>query len=132
MKILILDDMILRHDTFNSIFKSPNFELVNVYNVNQAVKALKESEFDFIFLDHDLGENTPDGRYFANWISNQEKKFKGKIIIHSFNPIGAKNMFDILTAVGYDVLIENFPCISECENIKKYVAFNNSTNYIRI
>ena len=49
---------------------------------------------DEISLDHDLGENVPDGYDAVKWLVN-EKEFdlrKTKINYHTANPVGKDNM----------------------------------------
>jgi len=100
MNILILDDDFIRHEKFNKVLTGHN--ITNVSDSKQAIQKLQEEKFDIIFLDHDLGgqvfvesgENT--GYEVALWLSNNKQNHKGRIIIHSFNPIGAANMKALL------------------------------------
>lgn len=102
MKILILEDSIERIKKFSKKFIGHELFIRN--NVKDAIKTFREEKgvFDFIFLDHDLDdkiminskeENT--GYQFAKYL-NEKDLSKISIIIHSVNPIGANNIYDIL------------------------------------
>ena len=100
MKILILDDDFSRHKEFNK--RLIGCSVTNVETSKEAIQKLEEEIFDIVFLDHDLGgmvfmqsgENT--GFEVAKWLSENEAKQPRRIIIHSFNPVGAKNMKSLL------------------------------------
>jgi hypothetical protein len=66
----------------------------------------EDSNFDVFFFDHDLGDrifvNSNDentGYQVAKFMS--DKNIKGRVIIHSYNPIGAKNMMNVLPQAVY-------------------------------
>jgi len=96
MKILFLDDMQTRHDSFSRKYVGHNITFVKT--AKDAINILKRDlNWDLICLDHDLGnrifvnsndENT--GYQVAKYL--EDKNLTCKIIIHSCNPIGAKNM----------------------------------------
>ena len=106
MKILILDDMQERHEAFSKKYKSPAYKLTHVISAKKCIEALEDEEFDMVCLDHDLGgktfvtsgENT--GYEVCEWITNNVDKVKDTpIVIHSYNPVGAKNMAKKLAEV---------------------------------
>ena len=74
---------------------------------NEAIEILKKGiDFDLISLDHDLGgevfcssELENSGYRVAQFLS--DKEIKGDIVIHSWNPVGAKNMLNILPKAVY-------------------------------
>lgn len=80
--------------------------ITHANNAHAAKKVLRKHPWDLIYLDHDLGgeqmvstkhENT--GSEVARWIAENEDEitFNGTyIIIHSFNPDGARHMRDII------------------------------------
>lgn len=109
------------------------YEIFHAYKVIDIIAFLEEDiYFDFVYLDHDLGsveertnnksnyiyvpkedsENT--GIVAATYLANDFNDYKnkiGKIIIHSWNAPGAKNMEAILRDGGYtDILISPFSC----------------------
>jgi hypothetical protein len=100
MKIFILEDDQNRLDFFYRWFE--NEEIFASDNVEYAKTLyLKERPFDLVFLDHDLGgrvyvssEEPNTGYQFAKFLVEQENS--SIIIIHSWNPEGAKNMRNVL------------------------------------
>lgn len=101
MKILILDDDFIRHEHFSKKFSESI--LKHVYNSEMCIEALKNEDWDVVFLDHDLGgkiyvnsneENT--GYQVAKWLSNHKDRIPNKIFIHSYNSVGSKNMKSLL------------------------------------
>lgn len=95
----------------------------------EAIRAIATMEFDEISLDHDI-ENRPETfqpvayfigvKYFIHIIKDGEKFYRmdmtnknihspndvPKITIHSGNPVGAKNMADILSSYGIGSIIK--------------------------
>jgi len=112
MKILVVEDDVYRLDWFRDKFK--NQELSTVMTADEAITLLSKSlDYEIIFLDHDLG-----GRVFVNSSEHntgftvamylKNKDYKNRIIVHSLNPVGAKNIKNILPQaelVPYPVLI---------------------------
>jgi ActR/RegA family two-component response regulator len=102
MKILILDDDQTRHKEFNRRLIGNTVK--NVFTVSETIEALKNESWDYIFLDHDLGGKTfvnsggseETGWDVAVWLSENPDRQPKTIIIHSFNPCGAKNMKSLL------------------------------------
>jgi len=101
MKILILEDSLERVKKFREKFIG--HEVVVTEFSKECIKLLSENTYDAIFLDHDLGgaimvssgENT--GYEVAEWLSKNPVYQPRTIIIHSFNPSGAKNMKAVLS-----------------------------------
>lgn len=121
MKIFILEDNPLRIETFRHLCFTTwgnNLNLFIATNVDEAKDILKSNNnFDISFLDHDLGgdvyvpsEHENTGYQLAKFIQ-QEKIEISTIIIHSHNPNGSKNIFDILTnstMIPFAYLIEHW------------------------
>lgn len=113
MKIFILEDNPDRIYTFMNTYKLDEVTISN--NAHEAIKILKNSKFDLIFLDHDLG-----GQYNVSSLQQntgaqvvpaiKEQNLDTPIIIHSFNSRGAQNMNFILEQIGHcgQVLIKPF------------------------
>ena len=83
-----------------------------------AEKWLKENDdVDIIFLDHDLGGapytrgKNGDGIDLANTMAAQHIHEDTKIIIHSCNCVGAKNMLDALAETHTNVKCISFPTL---------------------
>jgi CheY-like chemotaxis protein len=102
MRIFILDDSKERLHTFSS--KLIGHVVFTAMTASEAISILeRESPFDHIYLDHDLGgqamvpSGPGTGYEVAQWLSQHpEKTINCDIIIHSFNPDGAKNMASFL------------------------------------
>jgi hypothetical protein len=74
---------------------------------DEAIKLLEDQDWDWLFLDHDLGgqimvtpgDNT--GYKVACWLEAHKGRQPPHMVIHSFNPIGAKAMGAALPAAVY-------------------------------
>ncbi len=107
MNIFILEDDDGRIQIFKNILDSSH-NAIYCDNAKDALTILSENKFDVIFLDHDLGglvyvdsEDPNTGFQVAKNISSDVEKYKNvKIIIHSWNPVGAINMFNVLVEKG--------------------------------
>jgi len=104
MKVLILDDMEVRHEGFRKKFNRYSDTIVSTYTVKQCIKELDQDRFDMICLDHDLG-GKKSGYDVCKWLINNPEKARSIIIIHTNNPVGAKNMYDILRKQGINSII---------------------------
>jgi len=101
MKILVLDDL----DSRLKIFKENIEQKLNAINstdyaktADEAIEFLKKNlDYDYIFLDRDLGDNVPSGEDVVSYIiNNNYPKENVGIIVHSWNiPAGKKNVFRI-------------------------------------
>lgn len=90
--ILIIEDSLDRIRQFKKNFTNANITFVD--NVNDSIETIKtEKAFDYIFFDHDLGENGGDSIDVAKWLdSNQKDNMPKHIYIHSANPVGSLNI----------------------------------------
>lgn len=104
MKILFLDD---DHDRLKAAKRHfLGQELTLVETAKQAIDSIDSMpRFDLIHLDHDLGgiflpSDEKSGYHVACHIANlPESKQPDNIIIHSYNPTGAKKMLEVLKGV---------------------------------
>lgn len=102
MKILFLDDNLIRHAAFCDKFAQ--HEITSVYTAEEAIECLKNNVYDVASLDHDLGGHAyvdsfgeePTGYTVALWLAANPDRKPPTIYIHSFNPVGAANMHNIL------------------------------------
>lgn len=114
MKILVLDDDPFRHKKFKSWFIG--HDVIHAYNFSQFKAALLRNNFDYIFLDHDLNDHqaisvdTGEGRELTGLDAtkllvsmNMQRQVK-QVIVHSFNPDGAKAMMKLLNDNGFNAL----------------------------
>ena len=104
MKILILDDDLVRHQLFRDNFGYGLHDLTMVTTVDQTISKLALNNYDAVFLDHDLGGHQmvvsggkePTGYDVAVWLKNNPDRCPETVIIHSFNPDGARKMKELL------------------------------------
>lgn len=101
MRVLILEDSPKRVKKFRQ--KLIGHEIVHTASAKEAIEYLKDSEiFDHCFLDHDLGDKVfvasgpGTGWEVAKWIGEHPEKRPSKIIVHSLNSNGARNMMNEL------------------------------------
>lgn len=95
MKVLIVEDNEHRIKEFKKRLEGHSVIITDKPKV--AIEHLKNEEFDFIFLDHDMGsvfEQPGEGTGYevAEWISNHPERKPNKIFIHSMNNVGASAM----------------------------------------
>jgi hypothetical protein len=101
MKVCILEDSEDRVVLFKRKFF--NYELYFFDNVEDAKKSCSTIDFDTYFLDHDLDDcvyvdsnEANTGYQFAKYLASKSISKRIPIYIHSLNPVGAKNMMDVL------------------------------------
>lgn len=103
MRILFLDDERDAEITVNRYLDDeelyPNKEITQVYNYNQFVDWIEKNGIpDWIFFDHDLGEEKT-GMDCAKWLVEKLRKEKKKTpnyFIQSANPCGSANINSLL------------------------------------
>lgn len=106
IKLLFLDDNIARHKLFLTWYRGGD----HCYGYDDCVRLLSENKYDVVSLDHDLSEND---EYCVPGVTNKGRtgtdvaKFIAQLsakpnvaIIHSYNPIGAAYMAEILRIAG--------------------------------
>lgn len=103
MYVLFLDDDANRHTVFRK--NAIGCSVDQVYTAQEAIDKLNEvSDYDCIFLDHDLNWETnnqlnddeEDGRTVAHHLSTLEAYKDIPVIIHSLNNAGGLTMKGIL------------------------------------
>jgi NAD+-processing family protein with receiver domain len=114
VRILFLDDDPKRHELFARAHIG--HQVTFVWGVFDAVRALGASEcagepFDYACLDHDLGghqmveSGEATGYEVAQHIAFMTTEARPRrVVVHSFNPVGAQNMVRLLADAGV-------PCI---------------------
>lgn len=121
-RVLVLDDIKFRHDSFDRIYEGSDVR--HAYTYSQFVYLLKGVKWDLIHLDHDLGDFVDDAdTYVDGW--GKTREFNGqhaamricemeddrlptRVIIHSVNPEGARAMKSMLERRGVPVVWEPF------------------------
>jgi hypothetical protein len=140
MRILILDDLSVRHERFRAILNS--HDLVHIWTYDDAVAALRGSDFDMACFDHDLGDldkggegvevdsdhfklkylpstvSTGYGTHYLNgadlcfWLYKNPARCPPKVLIHSRNVVGAGNMKAYLEAIqGVSIRVLPFEAV---------------------
>lgn len=115
LRVFVLDDADERHKKFAEWLDAPHIELVQVWTYDQAIKAVNGHDpFDIMYLDHDLNDYDVEskiydhsGTIYGSFGSREltgydfvkylvmvvpKEKHPRKIIIHSWNEDGAKDM----------------------------------------
>lgn len=102
MNLLFLDDDLERHKLFKRKFIEHT--VTPVYTAAEAIAELERHVFDAVFLDHDLGGHQfvdsngpePTGFTVARWMLNNPERIPPRVFVHSYNPVGAQNIKQIL------------------------------------
>jgi CheY-like chemotaxis protein len=116
-QVLILDDDENRHIEFDRILRG--YKVIHVYSASEAINALQNSPpFDLISLDHDLGEfnnshvylDPGDGTEVAEFINLhlEHDRYPKRVMIHSWNPEGARRMEQLIREVKIPVRVKPF------------------------
>lgn len=88
--------------------KPDTFEIIVFKNALDTIDWLTKHSNDtenkiFVDLDHDLGILDFDGYTICKYIVQNQIPIAG-FAVHSMNPVGAKNMHDLLTHYGYHAM----------------------------
>jgi CheY-like chemotaxis protein len=113
MKVFILEDSHSRMVLFQEILGWKN--ITHAQTVEEGVRLFEKFRpFDLILLDHDLEDAhygdqqriVGTGSEFATWLNDFNPECP--IIVHSYNPDGARRMDDTLSRAGWDVVRQPF------------------------
>jgi CheY-like chemotaxis protein len=116
MKVLFLDDDLNRHRMFKESFGDESNDIQYVETSAEAIHQLTYTDWDAIFLDHDLGgeiyQESKEGTGWevAKYIA-ENLTYKPIIIIHSMNSAGAIRMNHILMDGGFKSVLAPFRCL---------------------
>jgi CheY-like chemotaxis protein len=123
MRILILDDNPERHDAFDTFLDGKGHEVMHAWTYWDAIGLLEDERFDLLYLDHDLNDHESasviSGMYgsreltgldVARFVARQlaDDLKPERVVVHSWNPMGARSMVDILISVGISATYEPF------------------------
>lgn len=104
MNILFLDDSRERTRRFRS--HVPN--AIIVHTSPDAIAKLASQEWDYVFLDHDLGDEVyvdssreDCGMAVVRWVTDEEP-IVSHFVVHSLNAPAREEMVARLQAAGYD------------------------------
>lgn len=116
-RVLILDDDDNRHREFARILHG--ISQLHVHTATEAIAALRDHPpFDLVCLDHDLGDfdnkllltdpgNGTEVALFIN-LHLERSHYPKRIMIHSWNPAGARRMADLIRSVGIPLTVKPF------------------------
>lgn len=92
MKIFILEDDSFRVNAFIEMFYSHDLTIIE--NAHDAIDILAENVFDYLFLDHDLGDGNGSGSVVSGFLKHNPDNLNNRsnIIIHSWNSPAAQAM----------------------------------------
>ncbi len=96
LSVLILEDDENRQARFKQTLAGCKISIVET--ATDAILQLTLNDWDYLFLDHDLGgqqmvESGPGTGYeVAKWLEENPDHKPANIVIHSFNPVGARKM----------------------------------------
>lgn len=119
LRCLVLEDDSNRIKEFNKRLRDTRICFTSYVDTAElAIQKLKESDYDIIFLDHDLGgetyvdtNNKNTGSEVARWIS--KNPIKGLVIVHSLNKPAADGMVSLIPGAIH------FPFVWTEENFKR-------------
>lgn len=117
MRVLIVDDEHERHEHYARQYDG--HVVVHAYNFFDAVDVLSDERFDVVQLDHDLNDYVRDdagkivldgarprertGLYVAEYMYLMPDGARPRrVIVHSWNAIGAARIIHILRLAGID------------------------------
>ena len=122
MRIFVLEDDPMR---IKAIWEAGIGQDLTVAKSCEEAKRKWQGPYDLVLLDHDLGgevfadsskDNTGAG--FARWLVESDKE-PGVGVIHSYNPVGAKAMGEILNSNGWKMVRVPFgPTLLEFVKVK--------------
>lgn len=110
MRIFVLEDDTQRINFF--IEKFCDHDVIVTESAYSAIEYLSSDEFDYIFLDHDLGTDANGcGLDVAEYLNNNPDNFNNfaSIVVHSWNVPAALRMMKMLPNhakhVPFDVVV---------------------------
>lgn len=107
MKIFILENNITKVSRFLSLFSGNKIDIC--MDAQNAINALYNTQYDIMFLNHDLGDKVMidsfkdnNGYTVAKELHNTLNVYT-PVIIHSYNILGSNNMFEEITKFNSNV-----------------------------
>jgi len=107
MHVLVLDDDTSRQQALTG--NNPGHSITAVGSATEAIRLLRNSHYEMVFLDHDLDDHLPQGTpskgtglHVVRWITNCDFEHRPSlIVVHSTNALGAGDMMRELTEAGF-------------------------------
>jgi CheY-like chemotaxis protein len=114
MLILFLDDQNDRHTLAEKYLTTAGHKVLHTYTPDEAIEVLLSSKnrIGLALLDHDLGIIVKDDEsifgkkeisgldFVKSMIKLPKDKLPARVVVHSYNNDGAKNMLNLLTPLG--------------------------------
>ena len=75
--------------------REPPANFILVRTVEECKDILKNNKVNILSLDHDMGDDQPTGYDLIKWMI-ENNIYPGVITVHSLNPVGKKNMTQLL------------------------------------
>lgn len=100
MRILILEDNKKRQGMFKQNLIGHIVSITE--STKEAIALLETEEWDILFLDHDLNQQTyvtsgpGTGYEVAEWLSVNKDRMPSKVYVHSFNEKGTSKILEVL------------------------------------
>jgi hypothetical protein len=101
-RVLVVEDSLSRVRIFHNWLGSAGRI---VRRANSAILAIQKQQFDWVFLDRDLGVGAGYGEDVAAELSRI--RFSGRVVVHSTNPFGAQLISNILADA--EINVESVP-----------------------
>ena len=117
IRILVVDDVFTNRLLMSELFKSTGNEVVLVENGEQAIEALKTSEFHLVFMDIEMP--VMNGIESTNYIRNEMEYPLNAIPIIALTAHNPELFFDDYSEVGFDQLITKPYSIEKIRGIIK-------------
>lgn len=96
MRILILEDTDARKDAFLAALVKHGISARVCQTADDCVASLENESWDWITLDHDVvileNAKLQSGYDVAKWLEEHPEKCPNKVLIHSANTVGVRNM----------------------------------------
>lgn len=118
MRVLVLEDSPERHEGFRFYYGGGDLTIVD--NYFDCIQALGKGEYDLVCLDHDLndfgkrsvgpgmyGDTEYNGADVAWWMATQYDR-RPVVLVHSWNPPGAKAIAQTLEKAGFKVVVKPY------------------------
>ncbi len=108
MRIFVLEDDGYRVKFF--LEKFCNSYITITENAQSAIEYLEDNVFDYLFLDHDLGDGNGSGLEVAEYLADNpwNENNRSPIVIHSWNVPATENMINVLSQarhIPFDVVL---------------------------
>lgn len=111
MRVLLLEDNMTRVRAFINRFLDNGWTWTHCTTATDCIKQLANHFWNLVFLDHDLGgqefvsgEHENTGSYVARWWNHNQYGYTNpntRVVVHSFNPVGAQYMVDRIPGAVY-------------------------------